>query len=214
MDIFATDGSFSVALGGLDSFLYGWNKDKTLSVCKNPKSKYKHSLVSIQTNHGDFIEATDEAGGVVWQGGDGEWCHVPIGKKPIKLRFRRLPKPTLSKRDMEKARQKVKRLLVSDSPYSLGVPDSLEKAIAWMKAKLAEVPKAARKTAKIDFHSRSSYGESYDNIAITYTEPETDDELVWRLTVEAERGRVNLARKKQKLASLKAELESSANGQS
>lgn len=207
MDIFATDGSFSVAMAGIDSFLYVWDKkDKSLLVKANPKTEYPHDVVMIQTNAGDFIEAVDHSGKIVFLGGDGEWCHVNIGKKWTRLRFRKLSEPKLSKEEFDKARKIVTRTLYSDSPYSLGLNSNLADAIKILQAKLAEVPMKYRKTAQIEFRDRISYGESYENVAITYAEPETDEELKRRLTVEAERGRITLAKKKAKLESLKAEL--------
>lgn len=207
MDILATNGSLGVMMSGLDSFLYAWDKkDKSLLVKKNPKTKYPHSSVSIETGHGDFVEALDTAGNIVWQGGDADWCHVPIGDEWTRLRFRKLPKPKLPKTEFEKARQTVTRYLYSDSPYSLGLDDKLTAAIKILQKKLDEVPEKYRHTAEINFRSRISYGETYENVEITYKEPETDQELVRRLAIEAERSRVTLAKKKTQLAKLKAEL--------
>lgn len=205
MEIWATRGSFSIAMSGLDGFLYKWNKDKTLSIWENKKAKYKTGAVSIQTNSGDFIEAVDGSGKVVWQGGDGEWCHIPLAKEPFHLRFRSLPKPEMSKAAYEKARRKVTRYLVSDSPYSAGIQGKLTDAIAWMNKKLSEIPKAYRTTAEIEFRNRHEYGDSYEHVEITYQEPETDEELTFRLTVEAERARVAAAKRKAKFNELKTE---------
>jgi hypothetical protein len=189
MDIYAHDGSFGVAMGGFDSFLYGWGKDKTLSLKANPKAKYKRPSVSIETGRGDFIEAIDEKGNVVSEGGGGQWYYVEIGKALITLRFKTLPKPDLTKAQMDKARRRVTRHLYSDSPYSLGVNTKLSAAIELLQKKLVEVPKAYRHTAEIEFGSRTSYGESYEHVEITWTEPETDEELLYRLKVEAEHKR-------------------------
>lgn len=189
MDIFATDKSFAISIGP-DSFLYRWNKDKTLAVWENPKSEYKRPAISVQTNHGDFIEATDKSGKVICSGGDGETCWLPIGKEPVTLRFRELPKIEMSKVELEKRRITVTRYLYSDSPYSLGLNDKLTTVIAILEKKLSKIPKAYRDTAEIEFRNRMSYGESYENVEITWTEPETDEELMQRLQIEAERARV------------------------
>lgn len=205
MDIWATNGSFAVAAMGFVSYKTAWNKDKTLSVWE-VDGKYKTGVVVVQTGRGDFIEAINDVGDVVWQGGDGEWCHVPISKKPIRLRFRKLPRPGLSKHGFEKARRKVTRYLVSDSPYSAGIQGKLTGSIKWMNKKLLEIPKDCRASAQIEFRNRHEYGESYEHVEITFQQPETDDELMWRLTVEAERARVALAEKKASFEKLKSEL--------
>lgn len=204
MDIFASDNSFGVRMGGFDSFIYKWNKDKTLSVWENPKAKYPHSSITVQTGRGDFIEALDENDNVVFDGGGGEWCHLTIGKKPIRLRFKKLPEPKLTKAEMDKARQVVTRYLCSDSPYSLGLDTKLSDAITILQKKLQEIPKPYRDTAQIEFRNRSSYGESYENVEITWREPETDDELIYRLKVEAERARIGTEKERQQFKRLRA----------
>jgi hypothetical protein len=203
MDITASNGSFFVAMMRLGDWQSEWNKDKTLSVWSTGKGG---NSIHIQTGRGDYLEGLDEDGKVIWEGGGGNWCWLPLTKKPIKLRFKKLPQPELTKAQMDKARKIVTRCLVSDSSYSLKVPDNLAGAIEWMQAKLKEIPKAARDSATIDFGTRHEYGESYENIKIEYREPETDEELIWRLSVEAEEARVATLRKKAEYEKLKREL--------
>jgi hypothetical protein len=188
----------------MDSFLYEWNKDKTLSVCENPKSKYQMPALSVTTGRGDFIEVLDDAGKVILEGGGGEWCYVPISKKPVRLRFKKLPEPKLTKAEMDKARRIVTRYLCSDSPYSLGLDTKLADAISILQKKLQEVPKAYRDTAEIEFRNRSEYGEGYENVAITWREPETDAELIYRLKVEAEHARIGSEKERAQFKKLRA----------
>ena len=189
---------------GLGSFFYEWNKDKTLSVWENPKAKYKVPAVTVQTGRGDFIEGLDENDKVIFEGGGGQWCHVPIGKKPTRLRFKKLPEPSLTKSEMDKARNIVTRCLYSDGPYSLGLNAKLSEAIAILQKKLQEVPKDHRDTAEIEFRIRHEYGESYENVAITWREPETDAELIYRLKVEAEHARIGTEKEKAQFKKLRA----------
>lgn len=208
MDITAFDGGFAVSMMAGEMFHFNWDKKtKELLVWENPKAKYKLPAVNVMTNRGDFIEAANDAGEVISQGGDGEFFYVPISKEPTRLRFRKLPKPSLSKSEFDKARKKVTRYVYSDSPYGLGLNDKLSKAISILEEKLSAIPKEYRDTAQIEFSNRMEYGETYENVEITYESPETDDELMRRLTIEAERSRIALDRKRAKLAKLKAELE-------
>ena len=204
MDIWTTDGSFAVGMTGMDSFFYKWNKDKTLSVWENAKAKYKIPTITIQTGYGDFIEALDGDDKIVFHGGGGEWCHLPIRKVPLRLRFKALPDPKLTKQEMDKARQIVERHLCSDSPYSLGLDTKLSDAIAILQKKLGEVPKAYRHTAEIEFRNRHEYGESYENVEITWREPETDDEVIYRLKVAAEHARIGTEKEREQFKKLRS----------
>lgn len=208
MDIYATDGSFAVAAMGLGGWKYKWNKDRTLSFWADDTSAKNAYLrhIFIEAGYGDFIECLDEDGQVLVEGGDGHSFYVEAVKKPRLLRYKMLPDPALSKAELNKARRSVERWLCSDSPYSLGVPNGLAACIKWLDAKLKKIPAASRKNAKIDFSSRSSYGESYDNIKITYFEPETDKEVIRRVQIETERARVSRVQKQAKLKQLQAEL--------
>lgn len=200
MDIMAFgNGAFHV--GMFSRCKYQWNDDKTLSVWSaEPKNVY------IQTNRGVFIEALNEAGAVAREGGDGEWFYLPIGKKPLRLRYKKLPDPKLSKRDLEAMRQEVRRCLVSDMPYNLKIPDTLAGAVKWMSAKLDEIPEAARAKASFEFGTTTKHGETYPQIEIAYSEPETDKEVVTRLKIERERNRVADIRERAQFDALKKKL--------
>jgi hypothetical protein len=204
MEIYAIDGGFSVGMmhHGWDS---KWNKDNTLSVWATGE----RTSVMITTNRGTFIEAVNEAGEVVGQGGDGEWCHFGVSKKPIRLRYKALPVVKMTKAQIDKQRKVVTRYLLSDRPYSLDLPGDLPGMIEWMKGKLAEIPKACRGNTSFKFDTTMEYGETYPNVELTYQEPETDEEVTLRLKIEAERERVATAKKKAQLAALKEELEPS-----
>lgn len=185
MDIWAINGKFSVTMGFMsDRFQSDWNKDGTLAV--RSKEKATHPI-SVMTYRGDFVEAIDEAGDVVASGGDGHSLYIHLTQKPVTLRFKKFAPLNLTASQLNKARQTVRRYLVSDSPYSLGVPGTLPKAIAWLEKKLAEIPEASRKKSRLDLSNSYSHGESYSNVEITYDEPETDAEVIKRLQIDAER---------------------------
>ena len=189
MDIVAVDGNFAVAAMGM-SKEYGfdtrWNTPEgTLTVWVGRHSKRKD--VHVSTNQGIFLEAVDESGKVIVSGGDGDWFYVPLGKKPITLRYKVLPKVKLSKPELDKHRQTITRYLVSDSPYSLEIPDTLVGVIKWLEKQAKAIPEASRAKASFRFATTTEYGETYPNIEITYDEPETDKELISRLQIESER---------------------------
>lgn len=200
MDITFINGCFAV--GMFARFEYSWNKrDGSLSVWSKGKEA---SSVHITTNRGDFVEAINKADEVVANGGDGNWLYVPIGKAPITLRAKPLPKIVLTKVQMQKKRKTVTRYLLSDAPYSLDLPDTLEGVIGWMQTKLKEVPAPCRRGAQFSFGTTMEYGETYPRIEITYQEPETDKELLRRLQVDAERSRIQEANERAQLDKLKS----------
>jgi len=202
MDITASDGKFYTALMGLNKIDYEWSKN---GLVFSTKEKPKYPLY-VRTGRGDFVECVNAEGEVISEGGDDHNYYVIPTKEKQTLRFKKLPPIKLTAKELDEKRQKVTRWLVSDMPYSLGVPNDLEGVIKWFQDKLAEIPKACRASARVDFHSRMSYGETYENLKITYEEPETDDELKHRLQVEAERARVSKIKKQEQLEKLKAEL--------
>jgi hypothetical protein len=205
MDIFAGDGRFGVGMG-LGGFKYEWKKDNTISLIEDDGSKYKRGVIMVLVQQGDFIEAIEADGRVVAEGGDGDTLWVPVSKKAIRLRFKELARPSISKAELDKALTTVTRYLYSDSPYSLGLDTKLSAAIAILQGKLEEIPGKYRDTAEIEFRNRHEYGESYENVTITWKEPETDEELIRRLQIEAERGRLSRIAKKRQLEKLKAEV--------
>jgi hypothetical protein len=206
VDIIATDdGKFAVSLG-FRSFECDWSKkDGSLSVWA--KKGEKTSFAHVRTGHGTFVEAVDDKGNVVMDGGDANWFYVPLSKKPVTLRVKKLPDPKLSKAQLDKERQKVTRYLVADRPYSLDLPDTLTGMIGWMEKQLRAVPEKARKAARFEFTTDYSYGESYPQIEIKYDEPESDKEVVKRVQIERERARIAEACERAKLQNLKTKYE-------
>lgn len=202
MDIVALGDGFGI--GMMADFKYAWNKkDGTLSVSAD-KRKYP---VHVTTNRGIFVEVVNESGDVIQEGGDGNWLYVKLGKHPVTLRYKTLPDPGLSRSVINKARQTVTRYLVDDMPYSAGVPDNLPKLIEWLKSKMAEMPAASRKGATCRFDTSMSYGETYPHVEVSYTEPETDEEVIRRVQIERERARLSDNAERAKLAALKAKFE-------
>ncbi len=199
MDISALNGNFSVAMMRMGEWNYEWNRDRTLSIWGEAPFP-----VDVDTRRGDFIEAVDESGRVVCEGGDGGWFRVPVVKKKTTLRFKKLPNPKLSKAALDKARETVTRYLVSDAPYNLKIPDSLDGAIKWMQGKLKEIPASSRAKASFRFDTSMSYGETYPNIEISYQEPEADAEVIRRIQVDAERTRIKTDADRAKFENLKS----------
>jgi hypothetical protein len=199
MDIFMTGGSFAVAVScaRMGPWEYRGNEDKTLSVWG--KSTVP---VSITTHRGGFIEAVDEEGKIIAEGGDGQLLWIRVGPKPVKLRYKQLPDPELSVAALEKQRRTVTRYLVQDSPGSLGIPDTLTGAIAWMQEQKDKIPDRCRKSAKFDFGTSIEYGETYPEIMISYEEHETDKEVIERIKVERERSRVAQKAEREELRKL------------
>lgn len=65
------------------------------------------------------------------------------------------------------------------------MPEGLADAIAWLNDKLESIPAEYRDSATIEIDSVSSWEDShYASITITYTRPETDDEVCERVDRE------------------------------
>lgn len=200
MDITATNGNFLVSAIRIGSWKYKWNKDHTLSIWDSGGRDHVH----IVTNSGDFIEAVDKQGSLVSEGGDGDLFLLPIGKQPVRLRFKKLPDPQLSSAFLDKHRQRVVRYLLQDKPYNCGIPDTLSGTIQWMQKQLAQIPKASRAKASFGFDTTTEYGETYPQLEITYQEMESDDEVVMRVQVERERARIRELGERKELERLEA----------
>lgn len=201
MDIHANNGSFY--LGMFRRFESKCNKaDGTISVW----SKEKDCLAMVTTYRGDFVEAIDASGNVVAEGGDGDWWTLHIPKKPLTLRFKKLPPLKMTKEQINKKRISVTRYVISDAPYSVNFPDTLPAAIKWMQKHLESIPAASRAKARVRFDTSMSHGESYPNIEISYSELETEKETIKRLKIEAERARLTEIADRAKLAALKEKL--------
>lgn len=208
MEIFAHGKSFAIAAVAMGQLEYKWNKDKTLSVWAGERSH----PISISTQRGGFIEAVNEEGDIVGEGGDGQMWFLPLSKSPITLRFKKLTAPKLSKDQIQKHRKQVTRYLLQDAPYSLGIPDSLTGAIVWMQRKLRSIPKECRKSASFRFDTSTEYGETYPQLTISYSEPETDKEVIERIKWDGERRRITEAAERQKLKQLQKKYETKSVG--
>jgi hypothetical protein len=203
MDIMAIGGKFAVGMMSMGRE-YAWDKkDNSLLVW----SKEKQALpANVTTNRGDFVEAFDESGKLIAEGGDGSWFYVPVTKSKTRLRFKKLPDPELTKADLDKERQTVTRYLLSDKPYNCDLPDTLAGAIKWMENKLAEIPRASRAKASFRFDTTMEYGETYPNIEITFQEHETDKEIIRRVQIERERARIKGNEERAQFLKLKSKL--------
>lgn len=199
MDIMAIDGKFAVGAFLARDFKYKWNEDaNALSVWAD-----KSTAVSVTTNRNTFIEAVNEGGEIVYEGGDGEWLHIPVGKKPLLLRYKNLTGIKPTKAEINKARKTVRRYVVSGQPYSLDIPNTVVGVIGWLNDHLKDIPKAVRDSASFSFDTTMEYGETYPRIEIHYSEPETDEEVITRLGIEKERTRISELKEREKFDSLK-----------
>ena len=201
MDILALNGQFSVGLMG--DFKYEWTTRGLAVWSTKPDAR----AVMVQTNRGDFVEAVNEEGTVLSEGGDGEWYWLPVTKARTYLRFKTLPDPALTPARLNKERKSVRRYLLSDMPYTVGIPDGLADAIAWLQKQMKKIPTDCRASAQLDLSTSSSYGETYSNIEITYDEAESDEEVIARLQIDHERSRIREATERAKLDALKEKYE-------
>jgi hypothetical protein len=206
--IHAFNGSFGISAVRLGHWECQSNEDRTLSLWSERESLPVH----VTTQRGEFIEVIDAIGKVALEGGDGNWLWVPVSKEPVRLRFKALPDPKLSKGQIQKIRQKVTRYLSCDSPYNLGVPAKLPEAISWMQEQLAAIPEPCRKNASFEFGTTTEYGETYPQITISYEEHETDKEVLERVKVERERTRIAELAERQKLEQLQQKYGSKTRG--
>lgn len=198
MDIVALgEGGFGITLCQRETWKYLSHKDGSLSLWATDGKEH----VSVSTYSGIFVETVDEKGSVVQEGGDGQWFVARLGKEPVRLRHKALPDPALSKTQLNKARKTVTRYLVSGSPE---IPSPLTSAIKWLEGKLAKIPAACRRSAHINFGTRMEYGETYADLEITYSEPETDEEVIHRVQIERERAKRDEAAERRQLGLLKA----------
>lgn len=198
MEIIASDGRFLVGALRVGDWQYEWNKDGTLSIWGK-----RDIRVHVTTYRGDFIQLLDAEDHVLCEGGDGEWFCIEVAKEKRRLRFKKLPDPQLSASALNKARQRVTRYLLSEAPYSCDLPDTLNGVIKWMQKKLAEIPEASRAKASFRFDTTMEYGETYPRIEISYTEPETDDEVIKRVQIERERARIAEGKEREQLSRLR-----------
>lgn len=200
MDITAINGSFGIGFGS--EFNVEWNKkDKSLSVWAKEKGGREYAWVQIWNN--EFVDAFDASGNLIAELDNKSHGFVPVTKEKTTLKFKTLPDPELTASEMNKERKQITRYLISGAPYSLNLPDSVEGIIKWMQGKLNEIPAASRKKASFRFDTTVEYGETYPNIEITYSESETDKEIIERIKISREVERRNTIKEKAKLECLK-----------
>lgn len=190
-----------ILVSAVASFRYEWTEGGLSAAVGDDASERDYILVT--TGQGVFAEVVRE-GAVVQSFGDGAREMVRLSSAPLLIRKKKLPIPDLSAADISAERRTVRRYLVDGRPYSLDIPGTLEGMISWAEAKLAEIPEAARAEAKFEFGTSYEYGETYPNIEITYSEPETDEEVIARVTLERERNRVAKGKDMATFARLKA----------
>lgn len=211
MDITAADGKFLVGMLGIGGWEYEWNK-KDGSLVFWGKRPYP---LNVTTFRGDFIEAVDEAGTVVAEGGDGDWFYVEVTEKKTTLRFKKLAVPALTATEINKARVSKTITVVSqerhdDGPFCFGAgyEDGTLAAVIDSLTKIRDsIPKRYRAKARCEIDSESGYeGSHYASINVSYDRPETDAEVIERLTIESERARIEQRKDRANLAALKAKL--------
>ena len=69
----------------------------------------------------------------------------------------------------------------SDVSYHNGPPDNLMELIEWLKGWAKEIPDEYMASSDVDIEAGMDYDIPYAEISITYTRPETDDEMDTRL---------------------------------
>ena len=204
MHIYAYGKGFGLpAMMDHGNFHYEANGDGSLSFWTSEGNAY----VSAWAAPGVFLEVLNEGGEIVKEGGDLRDLWIEASESPLKLRYKKLPNPKLSKSELDSQRNTVTRTLVSDMPHSLGIPDTVSGAIEWLRERLAEVPEGCQESAEVSFDTEMSYGETYPNCRITYRQPETDKEVIQRIQVSRETLRLEERRERAKLEQLKAKFE-------
>lgn len=87
-------------------------------------------------------------------------------------------------------------------------PESLVEFVKWAKRKLDEIPKGSRRSAKIEIGSAGGYdGDHNPEIEITYTRPETAEEVAERVAAYAAKVQRANDFKRAEYERLKAEFE-------
>lgn len=206
MDIFAIGGSWGFALGGGGGFKYSVDKKSgDLSLVLAPKAKYKRAVFAVNVPSGVFLETVNADGEVIFTGGDGDHYYIHLGKKPMTLRYKRLPDPKLTTKEIDKERQNVTRCLFDNHSWNAGEPDTLIGLIAWAEKLLAKIPEKYRKAAVCRFDTSMSYGETYPHVEVSYEEPETDKEVIARVQIQRERARLAEMEKRTQFEKLKSE---------
>lgn len=92
-----------------------------------------------------------------------------------------------------------------ESGWSSERPDNLTEYIAWLEAKLAEIPEQYRASANVEIEACPSYeGSVVLEYRITYTRPETDQERECREGAEVLQNAQREAQERAELKRLRA----------
>lgn len=87
-------------------------------------------------------------------------------------------------------------------------PSDPKGLMAWFAGKIAEIPEGSREKARIECCSYTSYGDDYGQITISYTRPETAEEMRERVGAVKARAFERESAERAALAQLKAKYES------
>lgn len=90
-------------------------------------------------------------------------------------------------------------------------PDSVGDVIDWLTKLLASIPAEHQASARFEVESYSEYDSDKAVVRVTYTRPETDEELAERIAEEKERRQRNEAQERRQLDALKAKYEAKAS---
>lgn len=83
-------------------------------------------------------------------------------------------------------------------------PENAIECVEWFAEKLTSIPAEYRNTAMIEIGSNSSYDSDYGHIMISFTRPETDEEMAEREGRESRRKRAEEEYERMQLMALKA----------
>jgi hypothetical protein len=212
MDVTASRGEFFVGMFQQSGAEYAWDK-KNRALIVSGKRQYPTRVTTYQ---GDFIEAVDQkTGDLLAEGGDGDWFYIPEGKKPVILRFKKLPAPKLTRAKIDKARKETTVHVAAQQrhdsgPFNFGASyedGTLQNVIDSLLAMKAGIPKAHRAKARCEIDSEGGYeGSHYASIKVSYVRPETDEEVIARVQIESERSRLAMLRDKAELSRLSQKL--------
>lgn len=164
--------------------------------------------IVIHSPRDKFVEVLDEHDNVFKEIGDGQSDMVMmLARTSVMIRSIGMPESTFSKDEIDRSRREIDVEVVGGEPEQIGAPDRLTDMVAWFQARLEEVPAAYRQSAVVDFGHRDVYDLIEPLIVITYRRPETDEEVIKRLTTERHREEVERRRELETLERLKRKYE-------
>lgn len=192
MTMLLADGNqFLRGLGMGERLSFTWHKDEKMMEVRAQKGAPSYFIV--ETRPATFVHAKNEAG-EEQETGDGGRLYLKIEPDSVwQLRIVELPLPKMTPKQMEKARRTKKRFGHEYHVYEM--PENVLGLIASLQEKLAEVPEPFRDDATFEFDGEHRF-------QILYWSPETDDELIDRLKIEAQRQRMAAAAERAQLQRL------------